>query len=268
MAIICPIQVLFLTLLFGVESGFLRVLWPLSLLFIVTPATSLIFSFIYAIFCITAFIALSSFDLNALREWFNISHHIEFSYAQPFVVLFCGWLLVNLVLQMKQRFQTQRDLITKLANTDALTGLVNRRFFTHHINSLLHRKGITHYCIALGDVDNFKRINDTYGHDVGDQVLRDIADCFIKYTKLSDIVCRWGGEEFIVYLPNCTLAEGYLILEALREVTNQLKINEQSISMSFGLVEANPNDNFAQTLRSADRLLYSAKREGRNNVQL
>ena len=158
------------------------------------------------------------------------------------------------------------------ANSDGLTGLPNRRF----VDSILVDK-IKHdpnqfvpMVVMLGDIDRFKRINDTYGHDVGDTALIHLAKLLQENLRFSDVVARFGGEEFIICLPGTQLAQGEVIAEKLRDLvaTNPVKTDELTIDMtiSFGVAQLLHYSEFNKVVKRADTALYQAKESGRNRV--
>lgn len=156
-----------------------------------------------------------------------------------------------------------------LANTDPLTGLANRR----QMETLLHRElqraaryGRS-FSLIMMDIDAFKSINDSQGHQVGDQVLVDLAVQVRGKVRSTDTVARWGGEEFLVLVPETGLEEGLRMAEALRvEIETQL-LAGQRLTVSLGVAGSRPGDDARTLLARADAALYQAKEEGRNAVR-
>lgn len=155
-----------------------------------------------------------------------------------------------------------------LANTDALTGLANRRPL---IEALEARSREGDYVVAIADMDHFKVLNDTYGHQCGDRVLAEVAGGFKERLRSSDAVGRWGGEEFIVVLPHTTIAEGLVLLERLREQVAQTAIpcgdHTHRVSLSIGLADGTNDGLSHHVVRRADDALYDAKMAGRDRVR-
>ena len=152
------------------------------------------------------------------------------------------------------------------AATDSLTGLLNRRSFEHRAS--LMRRQATLVAIAMADLDHFKLLNDTYGHDAGDRALRPFARVLSESVRAQDLVSRHGGEEFVIALPGCTA-------ESVREICDALNARlEAAITVaglprftaSFGVVEAGPQEDFPDVLARADAALFQAKRDGRDQV--
>jgi len=169
----------------------------------------------------------------------------------------------------------QLELSYKEAHSDALTGLANRRlmdkFLAESIGSSVNDEAYSLSCIIL-DIDFFKKINDQYGHLVGDSVLRFIAKLLKQLTKGQDLVARFGGEEFIVLLPHTNCREGYALANKLREklqaTSLTLRDSKQSlkITASFGVATYRKGEPAGDFLARADKALYLAKASGRNRV--
>lgn len=160
-----------------------------------------------------------------------------------------------------------------LASSDALTELPNRRAFQSALSSNLARvqRGGPDLCLGLVDVDFFKRVNDTYGHDVGDDVLRFVARQLEAHVRASDVVARFGGEEFAIIMPGASIDEARSVAERiLQEVrsTPFVKGNlEVPLSVSIGLSRWQRGLNDRSFLDQADKALYRAKQGGRDRVE-
>lgn len=164
--------------------------------------------------------------------------------------------------------------IQQLATTDELTGLFNRRqFFFLAKRECARRVGRTldDMSVAMGDIDFFKKINDTYGHQAGDTVLKEVAQRIKNGLRESDVLGRYGGEEFSILLPNTPLSQGREVVERLRSLIAATPITvgatAVSVSISFGLsIRSKANESFDTLLAYADQALYRAKETGRNKV--
>jgi len=160
--------------------------------------------------------------------------------------------------------------ITELMRTDPLTGLANRRFFQERfaeVLALAKRKNSA-LAVILADLDHFKAINDNYGHDAGDRVLQEFASLLKKNCRTEDLAVRFGGEEFLLLLPQSTAAQALQLAERLRgllEVANILG-NDITITASMGIAELAFEDNMDSLLKRADEALYQAKKTGRNRA--
>jgi two-component system cell cycle response regulator len=158
-----------------------------------------------------------------------------------------------------------------MAITDQLTGLFNRRYMSRHLNTLMADGGKPVSFLIL-DVDFFKQINDTYGHDVGDEVLREFAGRISANVRGIDLACRFGGEEFVVVMPDTDLSFAYMVAERLRQSVAdapfQLAGNgkEVPVTISIGVATSYAGDTPEVLLKRADQALYRAKRDGRNRV--
>lgn len=152
------------------------------------------------------------------------------------------------------------------STTDLLTGLYNRRVFEEKAN--LWMESATPFALFLIDIDNFKRINDTYGHNKGDQVLQFLAKQIIDDFRPTDVCCRYGGEEFIILLPETTEREAWLIANRFREkLSKQLSPSGEAITISGGISVNRQNGSSLEVLTAeADKRLYKAKSAGKNRV--
>lgn len=162
----------------------------------------------------------------------------------------------------------QSQEILLLSQTDSLTKLYNRRSLTTYLQGVAQHADST--CLMLMDLDHFKKINDTYGHLVGDQVLQDTADLLTQHVRQGDWVGRYGGEEFIVVLPQTTLAQAHEVAERCRLAISTLRVGEppqtRQVTGSFGLLQIDGSFEMRVALAHVDALLYQAKHQGRNCV--
>jgi len=160
-----------------------------------------------------------------------------------------------------------------LSRTDPLTNLANRRALLENINHEKFRFERSHetFSIIISDIDNYKFINDNYGHNAGDFVLKEIGVIMINKLRKQDIVGRWGGDEFLMILPQ-TNAEGAkilanVILERIDSHVFEYKNFKIRLSMSFGVAEFKDSYTIHDCIRSADEALYMAKERGKNRVE-
>ena len=122
--------------------------------------------------------------------------------------------------------------------------------------------------IILLDIDFFKKVNDTYGHNAGDKVLIQISQVLLKALRNIDVVCRWGGEEFIVLLPTASLSNATILAQKLRKHIERMEIEVVgSISASFGVSQVREGEDMKEAIDRADKALYLAKDSGRNCVK-
>jgi two-component system cell cycle response regulator len=189
-------------------------------------------------------------------------------------------LLARVRTQVRRKRYTERlrdnvQLSIELAITDGLTGLHNRRYMESHLGTLVEQAAARGKPIAILvlDIDFFKAVNDNYGHDAGDDVLREFAIRLRKSIRGIDLACRLGGEEFVIVMPETDMAVATAVAERLRRRIaaepfpidgGRLNI-EVTISIGIAALETG-EDNAAAMLKRADQALYRAKRDGRNRV--
>jgi two-component system, cell cycle response regulator len=169
------------------------------------------------------------------------------------------------------RLKHSLQLSLELAITDQLTGLFNRRYMSRHLNTLLSEGGKPVSFLML-DVDFFKQINDSFGHDVGDEVLREFANRISANVRGIDLACRFGGEEFVVVMPDTDLSFAYMVAERLRQSVADAPFmvsatsKQVPVTISIGVASSLNGDTPEVLLKRADQALYRAKRDGRNRV--
>ena len=174
------------------------------------------------------------------------------------------------------RLKAQNDRLRRLTLTDPLTGLGNRRAISGHIKSRLSRwrRRQEPFALLMGDIDHFKRINDTHGHEAGDRVLKSLSDLFLDVARAEDAVGRIGGEEFVILLDHAHRATAIQAAERLRERVARLRIpwnagTQIAITLSIGVISSDdlaPAVRERGILRCADDALYRAKEGGRDRV--
>ena len=167
-----------------------------------------------------------------------------------------------------------REKLREQATRDPLTGLFNRRYLEESLTRELHRtsRGSSQLCIAMLDLDHFKRLNDTFGHEAGDVVLREVGQVLRDRLRKSDISCRYGGEEFVLVLPDSSLVDTSQRVEQIRLIVKELEDSARGPGAQrhdpFGGyrggagARVQPRD----LLRAADDALYAAKQAGRDRV--
>jgi diguanylate cyclase (GGDEF)-like protein/PAS domain S-box-containing protein len=177
-----------------------------------------------------------------------------------------GLALLRDITERKRR----HDEVARQANIDALTDLPNRRAFDDVFRQEIARTGRYDrpFCVAIGDIDHFKTVNDTFGHQVGDAVLKNLAEFMRSSLRTTDYVARWGGEEFTILLPETNLADAGELLNRLRVGVSSHVIPEigRAVTLSFGVTACTKSDRPDDLLKRADRALYTAKQTGRNRV--
>ncbi|WP_316347963.1 GGDEF domain-containing protein [Desulfuromonas acetoxidans] len=170
--------------------------------------------------------------------------------------------------------ETLQSALSEMARTDSLTQLYNRRTFEEYCAVEISRTGRNNsiFTIIMCDLDHFKHINDQYGHPFGDEVLKIFAQILRNNVRKQDVVARFGGEEFVILLPDTDSEQGLTVAEHLRETTLSTRVptedgSDLSFSVSFGVAHYSSSDNeWKAVLSRADKALYAAKKQGRNRT--
>jgi diguanylate cyclase (GGDEF)-like protein len=173
------------------------------------------------------------------------------------------------VTDITQRKRNEAE-IHLLATTDSLTGIANRREFSRILASEVDRatRYGTPLSLIMYDLDHFKRVNDSFGHDVGDEVLRAVTEVVQENIRSVDVAARWGGEEFMVLMPQSDLAAARSAAEKLRQAIEQHRYERiGTVTVSLGVAALGPLDNANMLLKRVDDALYLAKENGRNRVE-
>jgi diguanylate cyclase (GGDEF)-like protein len=162
----------------------------------------------------------------------------------------------------------QRDALQKMALHDQLTELYNRRYLMEAADQKIaqSRRYKFPLCVLMLDVDHFKKVNDNYGHAVGDSVLKVVAEILQRQSRKDDIAARIGGEEFVLLLGQCNKPDAVKRAEQLRLEIEQANPEGIKVTVSIGLAEYQQQENFDALLSLADQRLYQAKETGRNRV--
>jgi two-component system, cell cycle response regulator len=176
------------------------------------------------------------------------------------------------VKRLQDELRQRNEELDLVSRTDALTGLRNRRHVEEYLTKLvsLARRNVEPIAVLIVDIDHFKSVNDGHGHDAGDAVLREVAGRMVDSVRLEDMVGRWGGEEFLVVLPNTAAQGAAELAERLRQVVAGEPCplpdgGAVPVTISLGCA-ASVIDDAATLVRSADAAMYEAKESGRNRV--
>lgn len=208
--------------------------------------------------------------------WMRTAVIIVLTFAALFVQYFMRKqaeyenLLLKHQAQLEHLVSARTHELQYLANFDELTGIYNRRKFNELFDSETERAKRYNQPLSLVllDIDHFKMINDKYGHNEGDEVLKAIAEILRKHLRRSDVYARWGGEEFIILMTHTSLDTAGQVAEKLRGLLCDVRygnINE-NISASFGVSSLHTEEQITPLIKRADDALYDAKRNGRNRV--
>ncbi|MDA0781002.1 MAG: PleD family two-component system response regulator [Rickettsiales bacterium] len=170
--------------------------------------------------------------------------------------------------------QANQQQSLEMAVRDGLTGLYNRRYFDTHVERMLEssKENGKPLSLMILDMDHFKHVNDTYGHQSGDEILKQLSDRIMKSVRPSDLVARYGGEEFVVVMPSTNLKNSSIVGERIRKVIEAYPFSipvepgEIKKTISVGLAVSTPDDKVEQVVERADKALYHVKNTGRNKV--
>lgn len=180
--------------------------------------------------------------------------------------------LEQMVSRRTLQLERANDELARLATQDFLTATLNRRAFEFEAAKVIYAADRYHRPVSFMflDIDHFKSINDQYGHAAGDEVLQKLAMSIRDLLRTSDILARWGGEEFVICLPDTMLADAIIVGEKILDACRQLQPVHQhsriSLTLSGGVVQRTCNESLHEVLQKADILLYEAKRTGRNRL--
>lgn len=173
---------------------------------------------------------------------------------------------------MTESLSARSETLEQAALTDALTGMQNRRYFDDALTEYLQEFGRIGRPVGLLvlDLDHFKQVNDTHGHDVGDEVLRSVAQCLREFTRYHDVVARLGGEEFAVVAPNLDKDMLHKFADRIRKAIAGLTVTSGNVRLrvttSVGVAVWDGREGPEDFYKRGDRMLYEAKRLGRNRV--
>ena len=221
-------------------------------------------------FFILKYFSSKNIIVQNTKPFADVSRNLKLPNIILVLILKMNWQLKK---EIKQRLLVEQKL-QLLADTDTLTGLFNRRAFLKRYNE--HEAMALRYqqpfCLVLLDLDHFKKINDSFGHDIGDRVLIEATKLLTSSLRDVDICARFGGEEFIALLPNTKLEQARVSVERIRKNMADSNItleNGRNIAFtsSFGVVEWHQEE-LSELLKKADKALYLAKQNGRNTIEV
>ncbi len=222
-----------------------------------------------------AFLLLAYLGLDAATQAIPVRYPLPET-----VTTALRWLNITVVFVMfgytgryyVQRVAEAEARLRELATTDAMSGLWNRRHFQALAESELERarRQGSALAVVLADIDHFKRVNDRYGHDAGDHVIRHVSRSLREQLRAGDLIGRWGGEEFILLLPGCDAPAAAQLCERMRQHIAHSPCDAGGqpipVTVSFGVMPLPLDEPFEQAVRRADSALYRAKNAGRDRV--
>lgn len=220
----------------------------------------------FSFFIISIYWLYSSLIAAALVPWEEYPSDV----AVFICLLLLSYSMVN-KLNYTQELEDAKEELTILSSTDYLTKLNNRKNIdlALKMNENLYKRYKEPFSVILFDLDDFKKVNDTYGHLVGDKIIIEIADLLRKYTRESDIIGRWGGEEFIIICLKTNLQEALVVALNLKEKVSLHKFDKVgNKTASFGVSTFKDNDTITELLTRADDAMYKAKTNGKNRVEM
>lgn len=212
---------------------------------------------------------------SGLVKWLEVSANLMFEEGS-----FIGYIGTTRDITEKKEYERQlgkyieelkilNTELKKMAITDNLTGVFNRRQFEDDLNLIINKKKMQdiQFSLILFDIDYFKTINDFFGHKIGDSVLQRISELVLENIRTTDRLFRWGGEEFIIILPEENLESAKIVAEKIRNIIQNEDFGiEKIITISLGVGEHIADENADQMFARIDKILYQAKIQGRNRV--
>ncbi|BBO26990.1 diguanylate cyclase (GGDEF) domain-containing protein [Marisediminitalea aggregata] len=245
-------------------------------IYVLPPVAMFFAGVVYGVITVAVFITLCSYILFAADGWFVVAHYTtEFKLRLLYSFATVTFLSAFYEHSRQTSFNIVKDLSDKFekqAQQDILTRLPNRRGIQQFIEfeSARARRQKKPLTLILCDIDRFKRVNDQYGHDGGDVVLKHVSDLFKASIREQDGVARWGGEEFLFVLPDTEESNAVVLAEKVRETlaTSLVELQQEKvvITASFGVAQIDFEQGLDKALTLADKALYKAKEKGRNKV--
>ncbi|PKM94358.1 MAG: hypothetical protein CVU84_09800 [Firmicutes bacterium HGW-Firmicutes-1] len=265
------------TLLLGWSVGFHYYILCIGSLSFYATTIKIHLKIAVSVFLLITYILLSYLtDGIAGPYTLNVTHSALFNYFNIIcsfsVFTFMAYLYSHSVGKVEYALRKENVVLGVDANTDVLTGILNRRYIMKVIEERIrdYQKNNESFVLVMSDIDDFKSLNDKYGHECGDIVLSAVAAFFLKNLRKDDLISRWGGEEFLILLPKTTISEGEAVVEKIRERLSNHTIlyqrEEIRITMTFGICEFYENMSFSDLINIADQRLYKGKNQGKNCV--
>lgn len=223
-------------------------------------------SILISLIILTALI-LIKYDLSSVI--YEFARKNEYLKLDVIILLF-AFSSIYMLFYMLKRFLELKELLQN-ANTDPLIGIINRRRGSKYIVDEIDLINTENYTSSLimYDIDDFKKINDFHGHDIGDYVLKKVSKIVDNEKRNNDISIRWGGEEFIVICPSTNLEDAHKLAERFRVAIQSNLFNKKiKITASFGVIELHKNEDFKKQIIRVDKNLYESKKNGKNQITI
>jgi len=263
--------------LFGTDTGVQHFLFALIVVDLLIerkhPVRTLVILYLLRIFLYTHGRFIRPDDIEALPDVLEMYMYLVSIVLECSMIMFTGIYFTKDAFQMESRLQDYNKELRQIASTDPLTKLWNRFCMLDHVNRCLrkyNRGEMQFISVAIGDIDHFKLINDTYGHECGDEVLRKLAELFREHMEGIGSVARWGGEEFLFIFENMNGDDAWTALSRLQLKINRLDIPYEDqvihVTMTLGLTEYDSHISIDANIKQADDKLYKGKQSGRNRI--
>ena len=257
----------------GWDLGFSFYLIALSTLVYFCPFKRKYIPYLFSLLEIITFLCMKIYTLNyspvVICQSSTVTAYYLFNSIASFVlIIYAAFISRVSAVLTEQNLVESNTQLQDMVNHDALTHLWSR---THLLDSYYHlAESETLINIVMTDVDNFKKINDTYGHDCGDYVLSKLADIIRSLCPPGVGICRWGGEEFVMMFPDCELSDLKPLIEKIRHTVATYQFSHQGhdfhVTMTFGISIGQESNNIHELISLADERMYQGKRSGKNRI--
>lgn len=256
----------FITINQNVNFGAIWVVFlPIFVMTILGVHRGLVLSLIYYVYIVG--ISFWGIEIWQAGEW-NFQSAIRLSIALAVLIIIVYSYEISLFLY-RQREEEHLKKLEVLSTQDFLTGLYNRGHITQILQDELERaqRYNSTFSVAVLDLDDFKKINDTYGHNVGDKVLQNVSRCLQTHVRKTERIGRWGGEEFLVLFPNTKENDAFQVCQKLNQALKETDFREiPAVTISIGVCEYRKEHDLTYLISQADKALYRGKQEGKNQV--
>jgi diguanylate cyclase (GGDEF)-like protein len=254
-------------LTFGIGLGFHYYLWAIACILLVEQSIPLFRSIAFAIAMMLVFGILVTTDFPHLSDF-------PYSRLLPYIhfanVMISGLPMIYALASLREMSIQSREELSNMASKDALTGLHNRRFAQKHLScpNWFSSYGTEQVFVVMADIDHFKSINDRFGHERGDDVLRIVSGIFIDCFEQPNLAIRWGGEEFLFIVHEEDRYTIQRFIDLITALLEQHKVSREQlkVTLSFGVAKWHKDMNFEEAVSQADQALYESKHNGRNTV--